>query len=304
MMIELRSMKTSVSICRQAERAWSRAGIADLALGTSRCGHGIMSAATPRMTTADAPGGQPASHQRAAFRHGFDRVGRTTRLEAATGGGAKQKHLSRRNRPAIQPRGQDQNVLGRIHDAFVEAAVTFGDAVVASCNKPTRRSAVEKSRSTSPRALRAMLGRATSTRSKGRVSSARCSRKASRKSRRARLRWTALPTLRLTTTPTRAIVPGGSSCQFAMRQPLTVRRPVCLRRRKSRPFFRRSVRPRVRRGAEPAGMAAEPLTPASGVCGPRDGDWPKWPDRSCWSCAQETHAAACGGLSTVDTGVS
>ena len=46
------------------------------------------------------------------------------------------------------------------------------------------------------------------------------------------------------------------------------------------------------------------LRPASAVSGPRGGGWPAWPCRSCWNYGSETRAGACGGFSTVDTGVS
>src|SRR6266581_3420484 len=69
----------------------------------------------------------------------------------------------------------------------------------------------------------------------------------SRNKRLARLRITELPTLLLTTTPSRERFPAGSASQLAMRQPLTARWPDCFRRAKSRPCFRREPRDKPRR---------------------------------------------------------
>jgi hypothetical protein len=252
-----------------------------------------MAAIAPRMTAADAPGRQRASHHGPVRVDGLDRVLRTGRCETAAAGRAEKKRQQRGNHPAINVDDKDENVLDGVQISFVPQFF----------NRPARRSVVRKSFSTAANPRPAMDGRATSTSSTGCVSSFWCCRKLSRNNRRARLRAIAPPMRLLVTTPNFGLAPSGRLLQFAMRQPSASRPPCCRTRAKSRLCSSRWARPKRRRFGVAAGMNTR-IKPASGVCGRRGGGWPAWPCRSCSSCGSEIHAAVCGGFSMVDTGVS
>ena len=111
-------------------------------------------------------------------------------------------------------------------------------------------------RSTSPKPASRIDRRATTTISTGVTKRCWCNRKASRMSRRARLRTTEFPIFLEVTTPRREAVPSGFASQFTMRQPRTKRRPSVLSRVNSWLCRRRLSRPKVRR---PVG--------ASAICG-------------------------------------
>src|SRR5665213_662936 len=86
----------------------------------SAFGNGIMAAFAPRMAAANAFRRQGRSGDRAVFAQRSQRIDRTGRRETAAGTGAEQKNLRRRNRPAINTDGENQNVLERVHDSVFE----------------------------------------------------------------------------------------------------------------------------------------------------------------------------------------
>jgi len=249
------------------------------------------------MAAANPFGRQPGAGQRAPRTNGVQRVLRTAWCETAAASRPEQENERRRNRPAINADRQNQNVLGRIH---------------AGLNKPARRNVARKSISTSAKFFPAMELRATSTSSTGCANSFWCCRKLSRNNRRARLRTTAPPILRLVTTPNRELAPVGNECQLAMRQPSASRCPCCRTRAKSRCCRSRAGRRSRRRpasGVRPpvsedgAGMGRR-VKRASDVCVPCDGGCAAWRGHVWWICGQEIRAAVCAGFLTVDTGVS
>ncbi len=90
--------------------------------------------------------------------------------------------------------------------------------------------------------------RAISTRSTGWANSLWCNRKASRNSRRARLRTTAPPIRELVTTPSlEEDADSGSFSQLAMRHPVTNRSPDSRTRANSLACLRRAAGPNPRR---------------------------------------------------------
>ena len=186
-----------------------------------------MAASSPGMAAAQAAQGQPASAQCAIALNRFERVLRTGRREPTPPQRAEQRRFRRRQHPAIPAHRGDQNELSRIHG---------------SLNNLPRRKAHKKSRSTSASGLPTMEDRATSTIVTGCRKSCWCNRKVSRSNRRARLRTTAGPNLRLVMTPTRGADPAGSGFQFAIKQPAASRRPPCFTSAKSRPSFKRRDR--------------------------------------------------------------
>ena len=113
---------------------------------------------------------------------------------------------------------------------------------------------VKKSFSIPKNSLERSDCRATSTRSTGWSNSYWWTRNTSRKSRRARLRLTALPILPLVITPTRESDPVGSRCQFAMKQPPGKRKPRSRIRAKSRLCLIRRLRSNPRRSGGPSAM--------------------------------------------------
>lgn len=123
-------------------------------------------------------------------------------------------------------------------------------------NRPARFSAVKKSFSTSANLFPAMELRATKINSTGCDNSFWCNRKLSRSNRRARVRSTAPPILRLVTTPSFGVAPSGNLFQFAIRQPCANRSPCCRNRAKSRFCPSRRARFRRRRFGDSAGMSA------------------------------------------------
>jgi len=197
---------------------------------------GVIAAAAPGMASANPPHGQPAPSQRAVRSDGVQRVFRATRGEPATAQRPEQQRFCRGNHPAIQAHAQHQNMLDRVHSA--RPAMGFNNLAL--------RSVVKKSFSTAANPLPAMDWRATSTSSTGAARSYWCKRKASRRSRRARLRTTALPMRPAVITPRREKASAGSERQFAIRQPVTSRCPSRRTRAKSRPCLRRTARQNCR----------------------------------------------------------
>lgn len=90
--------------------------------------HGVVAATAPWMTTADSFYCEITANERAVRANGFHGVLRTGGGEAAATGGAKEKKLRGRNRPAIRTEGEHQDMLGWIHGCF---------------SKPARRSVVK-----------------------------------------------------------------------------------------------------------------------------------------------------------------
>lgn len=145
----------------------------------------------------------------------------------------------------MQKHSATPNAFPFLHSAF---------CLLHFLNSPALRNVVKTSFSTSANGLPTIEARATNTRSIGCKKSCWCTRKASRSSRRARLRMMALPSLPLVTTPSREIASGGSLRQLAIRQPQTSRWPSWRTREKSRPCLMRIARPNFSLGAS-AGMA-------------------------------------------------
>ena len=77
--------------------------------------YGVVSAATPRVAAADALQSDPAAGKGALHTDGFERIGGTTGSEPATPQWAEQGRLGRRQRPAIKPDAEYEDVLKRIH---------------------------------------------------------------------------------------------------------------------------------------------------------------------------------------------
>jgi len=94
--------------------------------------HRIVAVAAPRMAAANPFRRQRAAGQRAVFTHRFQCKLRTGRREAAAAGGAEQKNLRRRNRPAIKANRENQNVLERVHSLVFEQsrAVERGEKIL------------------------------------------------------------------------------------------------------------------------------------------------------------------------------
>jgi hypothetical protein len=84
--------------------------------------HGIVTAFTPRMTAADPLYRQYSAGTGTARLHGLQGIARTARRKTTAAAGSKQKDLSRRNRPAIGPNGENQDVLGQVHVLILEQA--------------------------------------------------------------------------------------------------------------------------------------------------------------------------------------
>jgi len=169
-----------------------------------------MSATAPGVTPAKAPQGEPDAANRAVLRDGFQRIFRTTRRKATPSQRTKEYRLGRRQNAAISPDCENQYVSSRIQCSLSNFA---------------RRMAFKKSRSTSASRFPTMDGVATSTIVTGANKSCWWSRNVSRNKRRARLRVTAGPSLRLVMMPTRDLAPGDKVFQLAIKQPLTSRCP-------------------------------------------------------------------------------
>jgi len=126
-----------------------------------------------------------------------------------------------------------------------------------------------KSRSTDAKSFPTIDGRATKMRSTGPIKSNWWSRKDSRRSRRARLRITALPTLPPATMPSLDVEPVGNLSQLATKHPETMRPPCSRKRRKSRPCLIRIARPKPRRwdGAGIESNRRQALAPRAAAAG-------------------------------------
>ena len=194
-----------------------------------------MAAAAPWMTPPDPAQCQPGAPQCAMPAHRLQRVSRTTGLEAALAQRTEKQRFSGRDYHAINPNCENQDVLCQIH------------VPLSPFNNPAFLRVVKKSRSTSAKLLLTIEGRATNTKSTGRVSLAWWRRNASRKSRRARFRTTAPPMRLEVITPNRERIPGLDACQLATRHPSGSRCPCSRSLVKSRPCLMREARPKRRR---------------------------------------------------------
>lgn len=99
-----------------------------------------------------------------------------------------------------------------------------------------------------------MLGLATKIMSTGLARSCWCSRNTSRKSRRARFRTTALPSLLLTTTANRVCADSPGSTQFNNTHPVVTRCPLSRMRMKSHFRLRRISERNLKRLGWSAGI--------------------------------------------------
>jgi len=206
--------------------------------------HRVVAATAPGVATANAANGQQASLKSSMNPNGFQRVLRTTGSKPATAHRPGQSCQERGNRPSIDANRKNQDMLRRIHCAL---------------STPPRLSAESRSFSTSARPFRTIDCCATKTRSTGWARSCWCKRKTSRKSRRARARITAPPSLRVVITPTLGTEPCGIICQFATRQPEAIRRPSRRTRAKSRGCLRRIRLPSGKRGVPAVILTAAAL---------------------------------------------
>jgi hypothetical protein len=116
----LRIRKTKLGVCGFGLRALDF-GLWTLDLGLNGR-HRIVAAFAPWMTSANAPGRQPAAGERAVVFEGFNGVVRTTRLKPALRGGPEQKSLGRRQRHLIDPHQKNQNMWNGIHAGRREKA--------------------------------------------------------------------------------------------------------------------------------------------------------------------------------------
>lgn len=143
---------------------------------------------------------------------GLDGVGGAGRDETA-GGPAKKNGAGRRQHPAVEMQGGEEDVSDEIH-------------ADSGASKPARVRARAKSLATHNWHPLEMLGRAMNTKWAG-ASNRSCNRrKASRIQRRARLRCTALPTDLEVMIPTCHGWPAGSRLQFRTTVPLGSRSPL------------------------------------------------------------------------------
>jgi hypothetical protein len=197
----------------------------------------VIATPAPGMASANPAKCQPAAGQRSVGPEGVQGVFGTTGSEAALPQWPEQQGLCRRNHPAIQAHGKDQDMLGRIHSTHS----------ITRFNNRAFRSVVKRSLSTTANGFPAIEGRATSTRSTGAARSCWWTRKLSRRSRRARLRTTAPPIRRPVITPRRDGASAGSRRQFAMRQPRASRSPRWRTKPKSRLCLIRAERQNCRR---------------------------------------------------------
>src|SRR5271157_3725848 len=90
--------------------------------------HRVITATAPWMTAANAPHRQGAAVQHSAGLNGLDRILRTGRSETTAAARTEEEKLGGRNRPAIDPQGENQNMLGWFQACF---------------SKPARRKAVK-----------------------------------------------------------------------------------------------------------------------------------------------------------------
>src|SRR5262245_27294250 len=100
------------------------------------------------MTTTNALGREPASSHRAVSAHRFGSVSRAGGRKAASSNRPKERAQRGRNCPTIEPHGEQQDVLSRVH-----------------FKSPACRNVATKSRSTPEKSFSTIEGRATSTRS-------------------------------------------------------------------------------------------------------------------------------------------
>ncbi len=125
--------------------------------------HGIMTAAAPRVATADPTSRKPAAAPGAVPLQGLKRISRAGGREAAAVASAAHKGERGRQGAAIYAHRKNQDVLDRVHALGVSA---FPDSKV-MFNNPARFSVVRKSCSTTDNFLPLMDCRATRTRSSG-----------------------------------------------------------------------------------------------------------------------------------------
>lgn len=135
-----------------------------------------------------------------------------------------------------------------MHQDHEETSHVQAEAEVGDLQRPDSSMQRRRSRHTAWKSLDAKDGRATSTTATGPGTSCCCRRYASRIRRRARLRTTEPPTLRLVTMPRRLVSPSGSRRQFTIRHPQTRRVPSVRVLANSRDPCSRCRRPSRSRG--------------------------------------------------------
>ncbi len=214
--------------------------------------HGVVSACVPRVTAANPARAQQRPARHTVRRHRLRRVFRAGRVEtAAVHAAQRRQNPQRREQNLICPNQGDNSA------SHVEAIA------------PADERSLSKSPSISRRDFPTMAERATIMASKLGFSLCLFSRHASRISRRARLRVTALPTLRLTEKPARVAARADSvprcdplsvarsrdSRTYKIRQRPSCRRPSNRNLRKSLPSRSRSALRKVAFGFPPDSLA-------------------------------------------------
>lgn len=273
-----------------------------------RTRHRVTAAATPRMTAPQSFHTQPNSANRPVLRHRLDHVARTSRLESAPAPRTAEPDQQRRERPLIQFHQDTNHQRGpgclRSHepDTHAPAAHVRSSAMV---KKPLFAARPRHSSRRLPKSANAAPRRATITMCKPAANCGRCTRKISLKRRRARLRSTALPTLREVITPPRGKPPAGSTQPPIDKYSPARETPFSRTRRNSaRPcslagIGRESAAmqpPRIAKRTikRPCvGRSGLPRPWATSACGRADDDAPKWHVRLWFSCGRENRADVC-----------
>ena len=289
----------SILVIRLILQAGRRAG---------RTRHRVTSAATPRMTAPQSFHTQPNSASRPVLRHRLDHVARARRLEAAPAPLTAKPDEKGRDRPLIQFHQRTNHQRGpryRRNPKPDTHALAVHERSSATVKKPLFTAKPRHSSRRLPKSANAAPRRATITMCNPAANCGRCTRKISLKRRRARLRSTALPTLREVITPPRGKPPAGSiqppnDKYFPPREiPSSRTRRNSARRCSLAGFGRESAAMQPPRIADRTikrpcdGRSELPRPWATSACGRADDDAPRWRVRLWFSCGRGNRADVC-----------